>query len=281
MISNFKENIASIENLDPLSLTTYKKLDPKAGKVFTGPNWTAYKRENLGSIPRPVENIIIKDPSNDSKLGFFTRTERFMDNKRNTKTPGPGSYISNKNTDISSTGISFYSSKGYGNGFVSQTMRFNDRPDFESKYMPGPGSYAVKTDEHSKTFLTSTTVNTNKTKPSKSLKQGIIHPGPCDYNPVKLTAKQDKSNLMFNQYVSRKQNFGGDSLTNPGPGYYFREQGKEIYSKIKYPELNNLNNVSKQDYHSLDRKHIISYHKLKYREKKKINEFYKKYLFLI
>ena len=43
--------------------------------------------------------------------------------------------------DFTRISTSFYSSKGFGNGFVSQTERFNDSNLFYSKYTPGPGDY--------------------------------------------------------------------------------------------------------------------------------------------
>ena len=50
---------------------------PPKGKIYRGPNWNAYNRESLGSIPRSSENILFRDKSHENKIAFSSQTGRF------------------------------------------------------------------------------------------------------------------------------------------------------------------------------------------------------------
>lgn len=101
-------------------------------KIKRGPYWTAYNRENISSIPTKNEYLLVKNQG-DIVRGFSSQTIRFKNDGRNNN-PGPGSYI---NKDINNS----FNSKGYGNGFISQTERFDYSFLFQSGYVPGPSDY--------------------------------------------------------------------------------------------------------------------------------------------
>ena len=70
-------NIVSIDNLNEVKEEYFRKTAHR-GKLFKGPNWTAYNKENLGSIPRTVEKALVEDKKGMTKVGFSTQTERFF-----------------------------------------------------------------------------------------------------------------------------------------------------------------------------------------------------------
>ena len=70
-------NIVTLDNLNELGEKFFRKTTHK-GKLYKGPNWTAYNKENLGSIPRTVEKALVEDKKGMTKVGFSTQTERFF-----------------------------------------------------------------------------------------------------------------------------------------------------------------------------------------------------------
>ena len=85
-------NIVTLDNLNELGEKFFRKTTHK-GKLYKGPNWTAYNKENLGSIPRTVEKALVEDKKGMTKVGFSTQTERFFPKIDSAKEcPGPGTY---------------------------------------------------------------------------------------------------------------------------------------------------------------------------------------------
>ena len=124
-------NIVTLDNIEDVGENFFRRTQPK-GKLFKGPNWTAYTKESLGSIPREVEKALVADKRGVSRIGFSTQTERFFTPKdKEGITPGVGAYNISGST---LTGSSFYSSKGFGNGFASGTERFDESKLYYSKY---------------------------------------------------------------------------------------------------------------------------------------------------
>ena len=86
-------NIVTVDNLNQDTENFFRKTTHK-GKLFKGPNWTAYNKENLGSIPRTVEKALVEDKKGMTKVGFSTQTERFFPRMDSSKQcPGPGEYL--------------------------------------------------------------------------------------------------------------------------------------------------------------------------------------------
>jgi hypothetical protein len=234
-----------------LTLDESYQLKAPKGRLHKGPNYTAYKRENLGSIPKSIENIIVDDKSRTT-CGFSSQSERFSSRSESVKNgfPGPGSYSKPHDFDYSVQNTSFYSTKGYGN-FASTSERFSDRKDFNDTYMPGPGQYqlfhkaSLTKDIETKLLYQSL----YKDKAAMSLKEKIHTPGPGYYNPilgVENVLSSDPSHFFKShgdRFKVRSKGF------NIAPGKYYSEgsltkannSGSSYYFKDKLPvKENNL-----------------------------------------
>lgn len=224
-------NIVSIENFEVIN-DNFRLKAPKKGKLYRGSNWTAYNRENLGSIPRNTENILIKDIDGNKKVGFSSQTERFSARNQSVKYafPGPGTY--SKDGSLVKNDPS-YSSKGFGNGFVSAKERFDDFKEFNDKYAPGPGNYKIN-DMSSLSRDISTSISYKSLYNAKSIKSLKIHkdlPGPGYYNPIIIDKDCDKTQKNF-FFKSEKERFLTSRLDEfPGPGKYFKKEKDD--QKIK------------------------------------------------
>lgn len=225
------ENFVSVENLDEIKVTLKQHIKSK-GKLHKGPNWTAFNRENLGTIPRNIENILIKEKYPCSK-GFLSNTKRFNDRSQSVKYnyPGPGTYSYRHKP-----GMSIYSSKGFGVGFLSEGIRFNEDQDFYNKFKPGPGEYRdtnFLSEQISRDLLFKSLYNTNK---EQSLKAKENNPGPGYYNinckelKTEFSSQnilQTQSNLHLSQHFfkSKTQRFDHNKSKKegPGPGQYFAD----------------------------------------------------------
>ena len=236
-------NIVTLDNLNELGENFFRKTTHK-GKLFKGPNWTAYNKENLGSIPRTVEKALVEDKKSMTKVGFSTQTERFFPKSDSAKQcPGPGTYNISGDMDFTRTSTSFYSSKGFGNGFVSQTERFNDSNLFYSKYSPGPGDYQPQkrgsiVDDVNKMLLAKSLYNNKKTR---SLKVKGQSPGPGHYNPIMDTFdlkwkinKYKGEDAVFQSIVPRFKKKKGMDV--PGPGKYFKDEYYIDYNDKNKPK---------------------------------------------
>jgi hypothetical protein len=234
-----KNKIVSLENFEELS-DNFILRSPNRGKIYRGANWNAYNRESLGTIPRKSENILFKEHTNEKK-GFLSQSERFSVRRGNESIkfsyPGPGTYslgnISNNDVSIYKTTCTSinpsFSSKGYGNGFISKAERFDDPREYYERFYPGPGEYkntrTSVSDIQLKTNLRYKSLyNTNKVK---SLKVSKDNPGPGDYNPIiplllkKENTDLEKQNSFFASKEKRFENVSKDISHLPGPGRYF------------------------------------------------------------
>ena len=116
------------------STSTNKSFNPpqtflrvgKPGKLFLKPNWTAFTKTNLGSIPSKVEKTLIK--TEESIPITVTLNKQIQKINLNQEQED------NKSRSFSTS----FSSKGYGVGFVSKVPRF----DYGKRVVyPGPGDY--------------------------------------------------------------------------------------------------------------------------------------------
>lgn len=229
--SNIKpNNVVSIENLDDLD--NYVLKAPKKGRIYKGANWTAYNRENLGSIPllsNKSENVLINN--NPNRLGFNTQSDRFckLNDSIRLNYPGPGSYSIPVTTSSSTINMSTSSKKGEYDKFLEENKRFDDPKLYYEKFYPGPGKYdsktiselAVKNDRYKALF--------NHTY-AMSLKMPQDKPGPgCyDFNLDKIKYNKDylgfesnfKSTSVRFKNKSKIKNLSSQ-IQVPGPGQYF------------------------------------------------------------
>ena len=98
----------------------------KPGKLFLKPNYTAFTKTNLGSIPSKVEKTLLKtEESIPITLTLNKHVQKIN--------------IPEKEENFSRSFSTSYSSRGYGVGFVSKVPRFN----YDRKIIyPGPGDYS-------------------------------------------------------------------------------------------------------------------------------------------
>jgi len=232
-ILKLKKSLISLDICDENKRVNEKPI-VKKGKIHKGPIYNAYNRENLGSIPGNLENILSNEKK--SQIGFLSQSDRFTNSyMRESKLniPGPGSYIFSA---LNTTSDSFHSSKGFGNGFVSSCDRFNEREMYMNKHRPGPGEYkstekytianSVKNSMHYKSLYDK--------KEIKSLKIKRNLPGPGYYNPILNQAKDIENRTLssFRSDVTRfKKNVYESKTPVPGPGNYFTENSNE--NKLK------------------------------------------------
>lgn len=172
------------------------------GKLHTKPNWTAYNRKNLSSIPSKIENIIIDVKTESINKAFLSNTRRFSKRSEGVKFnyPGPGSYHKN----VSDNKV--YSAKGYGVGFVSKKPRFDEYSDYVKMYEPGPSDYTITLNnirEKVKDILQKN--KQNKTE-NCCLKEDFIGPGPGYYDVTKHEEKDKnyKTNNFFFKSTSTR-----------------------------------------------------------------------------
>ena len=227
------DNIVSLENLNEIYKDLFRKTTTSKGKVFKGSNWTAYNKENLGSIPQKIEKALIKDKKNTSKIGFSSTSKRFFQKKE--KNPGPGSY--NISKAMTHTSTSFHSNKEFGNSFISKSDRFNNSSLFYSKYTPGPGEYE-------KENIGSLAYNVSKSlrgkslynsKKNQSMKKRLLTPGPGHYN-IDNDFKWNKfyKSSVFVSKVPRFKKKEDNKI--PDPGKYYKD---EYFVDIKDKYNNN------------------------------------------
>ncbi len=222
-------NILSLENYEDKN-ELYVLKAPKKGKILRGPVCTAYKRKNLGSIPRKTENILIDElKTAKTTKGFSTQSARFAHsyNKKDSikhKFPGPGAYKTEKPFDHIVADASHHSSKGFGNGFASNASRFEDCKEYYEKYLPGPGSYKSEQSlsmisTMSKTLSYKSLYNVSSTK---ALRQQPNNPGPGAYNPILVCKKSDFAEGENHFFKSENERFRRVPKSALGPGKYFR-----------------------------------------------------------
>ena len=215
----------------------------KPGKLFLKPNYTAFTKTNLGSIPSKVEKTLIKTEEsipitvtlnkNFQKINLMENTER------------------NYSTS--------YSSRGYGVGFVSKVPRF----DYGKRIVyPGPGDYSPEKNDsvqnnvnksilgkslfNEKSIKSLRLLNTNKDKFYTS--QEILSLLRKNYNQRYLIKNGNNNNIDNNSpknennkgnyyFESKVKKFTGGIFNvynkNPGPGKYFIDTEFKIKNKEK------------------------------------------------
>ncbi len=221
----------------------------KPGKLFLQPNYTAFTKTTLGSIPSKIEKTLLK--TEESIPITFTLNKNISNIKNTTDEQifkDPRSYTTS------------FSSKGYGVGFVSQAPRFNK--DKKSSY-PGPGEYfpdkllsvenninksnfgkSIFLDKTSKSlqilnisdnkFCTSQEILNNlKNKYNNRYNKNFTN---NSYSNIDDTImKEDKKGNYFFESKVKKFNGGffNTNNKNPGPGKYFLDTNFKIKNKNK------------------------------------------------
>lgn len=230
--------------------------------VKKGPYWNAFNRASMSSIPRERETVLIYE--NSRQKGFISTTERFIKDNRSA-TPGPGQYSGNnftiKQNAFITSNTSFNNSKGFGNGFISQTERFDDSYLFKSKYTPGPGDYSNDLNKTNSSFYhaasTTTTVKKDHILSKLNEEQKVFVKGSKGGSKSKqienihkhLEIGYTKGKYLpdFGKSKVRRIQFSNFSNNNPGPCDYFiqDEDGQQLKNnKLADPiDINNKESI--------------------------------------
>ena len=251
-------NILEEENSPNVSsISTIKSFNPpqtflrvgKPGKLFLQPNYTAFTKTNLGSIPSKVEKTLIK--TEESIPITVTLNKHIQKINLNQEKQD------NKYRSFSTS----YSSRGYGVGFVSKVPRF----DYGKRIVyPGPGDYSPEKNDSMQNNVNKSIfgksmfsekaakslllLNTNKDKFYTSQEilsllrknynerySDILNKNIENYNNKNNTKNENnKGNYYFESKVKK---FTGGIFNvnnkNPGPGKYFSDIDFKIKNKEK------------------------------------------------
>ena len=216
----------------------------KPGKLFLKPNYTAFTKTNLGSIPSKVEKTLIKTEESIPITVTLNKQVQKINLMENTE----------RNYSTS------YSSRGYGVGFVSKVPRF----DYGKRIVyPGPGDYSPEKNDsvqnnvnksilgkslfNEKSIKSLRLLNTNKDKFYTS--QEILSLLRKNYNQRYLNKNGNNNNIDNNNspknennkgnyyFESKVKKFTGGIFNvynkNPGPGKYFIDTEFKIKNKEK------------------------------------------------
>ena len=238
----------NIEEIDKSNYRTTKFFlrTGRPGRLFLKPNYTAFTKTNLGSIPSKLEKTLVKTDSNMPLSTYINNTiTSFKDTKDFEK-------IKKEEKDIRNYTTSF-SSKGFGVGFVSKVNRFGENL---SGYLPGPADYSpekyftiltkVEKSPFGKSLFKkktsaslSTTSNdylyskSGNSKTSKKQKRTFTSLKD-EFSNNKMNLDNKKGSYFFCSTSDRfNGNIFGNKNLNPGPGKYFLVTD-EI--KIKHPQ---------------------------------------------
>ena len=162
----------------------------KPGKLFLKPNYTAFTKTNLGSIPSKVEKTLIKTEESIPITVTLNKQVQKINLMENTE----------RNYSTS------YSSRGYGVGFVSKVPRF----DYGKRIVyPGPGDYSPEKND-------SVQNNVNKSILGKSLfnEKSIKSLRLLNTNKDKFYTSQEILNLLRKNYNQRYLNKNGNNNNN-------------------------------------------------------------------
>ena len=246
-ITNIELIERNVEELDKSKFKTTKFFlrTGRPGRLFLKPNYTAFTKTNLGSIPSKLEKTLVKTDSNKPLSTFVNNTlTSFNDSKDFEK-------IKKEEKDIRNYTTSF-SSKGYGVGFLSKVNRFGENL---SGYLPGPTDYSpdkymtllsnVEKSPFGKSLFkkktsaslsTASNDNVTKSRQSKtSNKQKRTFTSLKDeFSNDKKDSENKKGSYFFSSTSDR---FNGNIFTgknlNPGPGKYFFINDN---IRVKYPD---------------------------------------------
>lgn len=254
----------------------------KPGKLFLQPNYTAFTKTSLGTIPSKIEKTLLKTETNIPLTTSINNSLASTESKFNSSTTN-NSTMSFGNTYNNSKS---FNRKGYGNGFVSKVERFSK---YLKEYTPGPGDYYsdklytvendVKRSYFGKSFfvekrnkslnlLNPATSNEQKFYTSQE-RENLLKKKDKDAESKEKDSKskEDKNSQKGNYYFeSKSKRFFGSVFSNknkyPGPGKYFTNLEYKIRDIDKnspnfiYPAQKVINPVMYYDLNSNDGKDI-------------------------
>ena len=256
----------------------------RPGHLFLQPNYTAFTKTSLGSIPSKIEKTLLKTETNVPLTTSINNSMASSQSKFNSTTTN-NSTITNLD---SRTYSKSFNRKGYGNGFISKVERFSK---YLKEYTPGPGDYyseklyTLENDVRKSYFGKSIFLE----KKNKSL--NLLNP--TTMSKQKFYTSQERENLLKKKEKEKELNKGKDKDANakedsnkkgnfffeskssrlsdklftdtnkyPGPGKYFLNLEYKVPFKNKqspnfiYPVQKTINPINKFDLNSNDEKEV-------------------------
>ena len=249
----------------------------KPGRLFLQPNYTAFTKTSLGSIPSKIEKTLLKTETNIPLTTSINNSLISSESKLNSTTTNNSSVITSYK-DPKNYSKSF-SSKGYGNGFVSKVARFNK---YLKEYTPGPGDYSPD-----KLFTMENEIKKSDLGKSLFLERTNRSLSLLNSNEQQFFTSQERDNLIKKKDflaqdtdkdsddIKKKGNYFFESNTNrfsggffttnnkyPGPGKYFLNIDYKIKNKNKnspnfiYPVQKMINPIKFYQLNDSDEKEL-------------------------
>ena len=238
----------NIEEIDKSKFRTTKFFlrTGRPGHLFLKPNYTAFTKTNLGSIPSKLEKTLVKTDSNKPLSTYINNTLISFNKSKDFET------IKKEDRDIRTYTTSF-SSRGFGVGFVSRVNRFGENL---SGYLPGPADYypeksltllsnVEKSPFRKSLFKRRTTASLSptydgslynkslKSKTSNKKKKALINIKE-DISKNRNDSDKKLGSYFFTSTSDRfNKNIFGIKNLNPGPGKYFLNNDD---IKVKSPD---------------------------------------------
>jgi hypothetical protein len=204
------------------TLNNVSKSYNKKSKIYRGPTISAYNRQNLGTIPSNIENILYMKKDGDIVRYSFNINDSFNKNNNSNNNDNNMSKISDssfKNKSIQSQKLNNIKKNN-----IIYSERFFDEKLENSKYSPGPGEYSNSSINSS--------FNTNNFRYNNLFSYGReeipiqksnnFDNGPAKYlsNYYDISNQNNKSNIYISPYERFKNKKKAEYEYKIGPGSY-------------------------------------------------------------
>ena len=242
LIEESLPNKLQITNIGLINKKQFKLLEPKKGHLIKKLIYSGYSKNNLSSIPRGTEIILMNKRKDSLKVKLNNKElSKILQNKNesNDKTNislSTSNEIDNNSVNINKTFINKGNSiiknifKDYKRNKMlksgSKTERFNleNYKEYISKFSPGPCDYISDINlnilSNKKNYRYKSLFNLPKIIEKKELKN---NPGPGSYNTSgNILLNKSKLGITLNQREIRFKNLSAKNINPLGPGEYFK-----------------------------------------------------------
>ena len=242
LIEESLPNKLQITNIGLINKKQFKLLEPKKGHLIKKLIYSGYSKNNLSSIPRGTEIILMNKRKDSLKVKLNNKElSKILQNKNesNDKTNislSTSNEIDNNSVNINKTFINKGNSiiknifKDYKRNKMlksgSKTERFNleNYKEYISKFSPGPCDYISDINlnilSNKKNYRYKSLFNLPKIIEKKELKN---NPGPGSYNTSgNILLNKSRLGITLNKREIRFKNLSAKNINTLGPGEYFK-----------------------------------------------------------